>query len=86
MAIVPLFYVSYVRYRMGRNYWRRFGSLADGKHVHAVDVLPHFRRLGADAVHCFMEPHDPHFSAHGHLVLADALEGELRGRGLLPAT
>jgi hypothetical protein len=83
LVIVPLFYVSYVRYRMAQNYMTRFSSLADGKRVHAIDILPHFRRLGPDAVHCFMEPHDPHLSAHGHLVLAHALETELQQRGLV---
>lgn len=85
VVIAPLFYVSYVRYRMGRNYWARFRSVADDRQVHAIDVLPHFRKLGAEAVHCFMEPHDPHLSAHGHLVLADALEAELTRRKLFPA-
>jgi hypothetical protein len=84
LVIVPLFYVSYVRYRMGRAYWHRFQSLADGSGTYAIDVLPHFRKLGAEAVRCFQEPHDSHMSADGHLMLADVLEREMRRMGLLP--
>jgi hypothetical protein len=84
LVIVPLFYVSYVRYGMSRAYWQRFGSLADGRGTYAIDVLPHFRRLGPDAIRCFQEPHDAHLSADGHLVLADALAAEMRSMGLLP--
>jgi carbamoyltransferase len=83
LVIVPLFYVSYVRYGMSRAYWRRFSSLADSG-TYAIDVLPRFRRLGTDAVRCFQEPHDPHMSADGHLVLAEALESEMRRLELLP--
>lgn len=83
LVIVPLFYVSYVRYGMSRAYWHRFGSLADGRGIYAIDVLPHFRRLGPDAIRCFLEPHDAHLSADGHLVLAEALEAEMARLGLL---
>jgi hypothetical protein len=80
LIIVPLFYVSYVRYKMSRAYWERFRSLADDSGTSAVDVLPEFRKIGAEAVRCFQEPYDPHLSTYGHLVLADALEPELRRR------
>lgn len=83
LVIVPLFYVSYVRYGMSRAYWERFASLADGRGIHALDVLPDFRRLGADAARCFQEPYDAHLSANGHLVLADAIEAGLRRIGVL---
>ncbi len=85
LLIVPLVYVSYVRYGMSRSYWDRFSSLADGRGTYAIDVLPYFRRLGSDAVRCFQEPHDSHMSADGHLVLAHALETEMRSLGLLAA-
>ena len=82
LVIVPVFYDSYVRYRMARNYWDRFRSL-DGPGVHVVDLLPHFRRLGPDAVSCFQVPYDCHFSSHGHLVVADAILDELAQRQLI---
>ena len=82
LVIVPLFYDSYVRYRMARNYWERFRSL-EGPGVCVLDLLPHFHRLGRGAVKCFQVPHDCHFSSYGHLVVADALEAELRSRGLI---
>jgi hypothetical protein len=84
LILAPVVYSNYVRYRMARNYWDRFASLGDVPGVHPVDLLPHFRRLGSDAVRCFQDPHDMHFSADGHLVLADALDAELTTRGLLP--
>lgn len=84
LVIVPAFYSNYVRYRMATNFLDRFRSLEDPPHVWTIDLLPHFRALGGDAVRCFQEPFDMHFSAHGHLVIADALEAELSARGLLP--
>ena len=84
VVIAPIFYASYVRYKMARNYWDRFNSLADGKSTYAIDLLPYFRRLGAEATRCFLEPYDCHFSIHGHLVLANALETEFRRLKLLP--
>jgi SAM-dependent methyltransferase len=84
LVIVPTFYVNYVQYNMARNYWTRFGSLTASPGVHAIDILPHFKRLGSEAIRCFQEPYDMHFSAHGHLMLAEALEVELRRQGLLP--
>lgn len=83
LVIVPTFYDNYVRYRMARNYWERFSSLTSIPGVHVVDLWPHFRRLGAEAVRCFQVPHDMHFSAYGHLVVAEALQDELSRRGLL---
>jgi hypothetical protein len=85
MVIVPTFYDNYVRYRMARNYWRRFHSLEQIPGVHVIDLLPHFRKLGAEAMRCFQAPHDMHFSTYGHLVVADALELELNRLGLLRA-
>jgi len=84
VAIVPAFYSNYVRYRMATNFLDRFRSLEDPPALFMVDLLPHFRALGADAVRCFQDPFDMHFSAHGHLVIADALQSELSARGLLP--
>jgi hypothetical protein len=81
-VIVPVFYDSYVRFRMARNYWERFYSLA-GPGVHVVDLLAHFRHLGRDAVRCFQAPFDCHFSSYGHLVIADWLIEELNARGLM---
>lgn len=83
LLIVPLFYVSYVRYAMSRAYWERFGSLADDGGIFPVDVLPRFRQLGAEAARCFQEPHDSHMSADGHLVLAEEIEAVLGRLGLL---
>jgi hypothetical protein len=83
VVIVPVFYASYVQYRMAQNYWDRFNSLTSTQGIHAIDLLPHFKRLGREATACFQEPYDPHYSARGHLVVADALEQELRERGLL---
>jgi hypothetical protein len=73
-----------MRFDLGRSYWERFNSLTDGERVYAIDLLPHFRRLGPEAVRCFLEPNDPHLSDFGHIVLADAVEAELRRFGLLP--
>jgi hypothetical protein len=82
VVVAPVFYSNYVRYRMAANYWDRFASLGAIAGVHPIDLLPHFRRLGADAVRCFQDPHDMHFSVDGHLVLAEAVEAELSKRGL----
>jgi hypothetical protein len=84
LVIVPLFGVSHVRYSLGRSYWTRFDSLSDGERVHAIDVLPHFLKLGRRATDCFLEPADPHPSDLGQSVLADAIAIELRRRNLLP--
>jgi hypothetical protein len=83
VVIVPAFYSNYVRYRMATNFLDRFRSLDDPPALVTIDLLPHFRALGADAVRCFQDPFDMHFSAHGHLVIADALHSELSARGLL---
>jgi hypothetical protein len=83
LVIAPVFYESYLRFRMARNYWTRFASLADPPRVHAIDLLPAFRAQGAEASKCFQEPHDCHFSTHGHLLLAQTLAAELRRRGVL---
>ena len=82
--IVPVFYDSYIRFRMARNYLDRFRSLAS-EGVIVIDLLPHFKRLGPEAVRCFQEPFDCHFSSYGHLVVADALQAELSQRGMLAA-
>ena len=84
LVIVPVFYDSYVRFRMARNYWDRFCSLEQLPSVQAIDLLPHFRRLGTEAVRCFQHPHDCHYSTYGHLVVADALLNELVARELMP--
>jgi hypothetical protein len=52
--------------------------------VQSVDVLPYFKRLSSDAVRCFQDPFDMHFSVDGHLVLAEAIDAELSRLGLLP--
>ena len=85
MVIVPTFYDNYVRYRMSRRYWQRFHALEQIPGVHVIDLLPHFRKLGAEAVRCFQAPYDMHFSTYGHLVVADVLETELNRLGLLLA-
>jgi len=85
VVVAPVFYSNYVRYRMATNYLDRFSSLASIPGVHPIDVLPHFKKLGADALRCFQDPYDMHFSADGHLVLADAIDAELSRRGLLPS-
>jgi hypothetical protein len=51
--------------------------------IYVIDLLPHFQKLGAEAVRCFQAPHDVHFSTYGYLVIAEALEGELNRLGLL---
>lgn len=85
VVVAPVFYSNYVRYRMALNYWDRFSSLASIEGIYPVDLLPHFKALGADAIRCFQDPYDMHFSADGHLVLADAVAAELSKRGLLPS-
>jgi len=83
LAVAPVFYSSYARMNMARNYWDRYVELARAAGLHAIDLLPYFRREGvADCA--FQEPHDMHFSAYGHWVLAEALECELRRVGILP--
>lgn len=86
LVIVPTFYDNYVRYRMSRRYWQRFHALEQIPGVHVIDLLPHFRKLGAEAVRCFQSPHDMHFSTYGHLVVADVLETELSRLKLLEQT
>src|SRR5262249_18138831 len=84
VVVAPTFYSSYVRFRMARNYWERYSSLATTPGIFPIDLLPHFKRLGRDAVRCFQEPYDMHFSAYGNLVVADALQHELTRLNLLP--
>ena len=85
VVVGPTFYANYVRFRMARNYWTRFASLADIDRVYPIDLLPYFRfGSKAEAVECYQEPHDMHFSAVGHVVLADAIERELTRLQLLP--
>jgi 2-polyprenyl-3-methyl-5-hydroxy-6-metoxy-1,4-benzoquinol methylase len=83
IVIVPTFYDNYVRYRMSRQYWRRFQALEQIPGVNVIDLLPYLRKLGVEASRCFQVPHDMHFSAYGHLVVADALEVELNRLGLV---
>ncbi len=83
LVIVPTFYDSYVRYRMSRAYWDRFHSLQRIPGLHVIDLLPHFKKLGAGAIRCFQVPHDMHFSTFGHLVVADTLKEELARLRLL---
>jgi carbamoyltransferase len=83
LVIVPTFYDSYIRYRMARNYWQRFNSLSSIPGINVIDLLPYFRKLGADGARCFQVPYDMHFSAYGHLVVAEALQEELSKRSLL---
>jgi hypothetical protein len=84
IIIAPTFYDNYVRYRMSRQYLRRFQALEQIPGVHVIDLLPHFRKLGVEALRCFQVPHDMHFSTYGHLMVADALEVELNRLGLVP--
>jgi 2-polyprenyl-3-methyl-5-hydroxy-6-metoxy-1,4-benzoquinol methylase len=83
LVVVPTFYDNYVQYRMSRAYWQRFQSLERISGIYVIDLLPHLQKLGAEAVRCFQTPHDMHFSAYGHLVIADVLEMELKRLGLL---
>jgi hypothetical protein len=77
LVVAPVVYSNYVRYRMAANYRQRFAELGSLSGVHPVDLLPYFKRVGGDAVRCFQDPHDMHFSVDGHLVLAEALDAEL---------
>ena len=87
VVVVPTFYANYVRFRMARNYWDRYASLATIPGVYPIDLLPHFLDgPKGDAERCFQEPFDMHFSAYGHLVLAGVLQAELARLRLLPAT
>jgi 2-polyprenyl-3-methyl-5-hydroxy-6-metoxy-1,4-benzoquinol methylase len=86
IIIVPTFYDNYVRYRMSRRYLQRFQALDQIPGVRVIDLLPHFRKLGVDALRCFQVPYDMHFSTYGHLVVADALEIELNRLRLLGRT
>ena len=83
LVIAPVFYDSYIRYRLARNYWDRFSSLAKTPGIHAIDLLPHFRGHKANVDRCFLVD-DVHFSVHGHLILAEALQQELQSLRLLP--
>lgn len=76
--IVPAFYVSYVTFRMARNYLQRFSEFAARRpNVRIIDLLPSFRALGDQAVRAFFEPEDCHYSPLGHLTVADALASAL---------
>jgi hypothetical protein len=83
LVVVPTFYENYVRYRMSRAYWRRFASLGSIPGVQVIDLLPRMKKLGADAIRCFQAPYDVHFSAYGHLMIAEILATELSGLGLI---
>ena len=54
--------------------WQR----TDGDKGSWKKSLPYFKGLGSEAWRCFQEPYDCHFSVHGNLTLANALETELR--------
>jgi carbamoyltransferase len=55
-------------------YWERFRALADPvKRRWVVDVLPDFLGLPAASRRACLFPQDPHFSAEGHRVVAEAL-------------
>lgn len=83
LVIAPVFYDSYIRFPMARNYWDRFSSLTRREGVYAIDLLPYFKKTGDDVARCFLV-NDVHFSTHGHLILADALQDEMARLGLLP--
>jgi 2-polyprenyl-3-methyl-5-hydroxy-6-metoxy-1,4-benzoquinol methylase len=86
VVIVPTFYDNYVRYRMARHYWQRFHALqATTLGIHLIDLLPHFRKLGGEAMRCYQAPHDMHFSTYGHLFVADVLATELAKLQLFPS-
>lgn len=82
VVIAPLVDSWYMRFASGKDYWRRFSSLADER-IQVIDLLPHFLKLGRRAHECFFDS-DPHFSDLGHVVLADAIEAELRRLRFLP--
>ena len=84
LVVVPTFYDNYIRYHMACKYRNRFASLTSVTGIHVIDLLPHFRRLGREGVRCFQVPYDMHFSAYGHLILAEILDEELSRRVLLP--
>ena len=84
LVVAPTFYDNYVRYRMSRAYWKRFCGLQAIPGVYVVDLLPHLKKLGKEAIRCYQGPYDMHFSSYGHLVVADVLKSELNSRGLLP--
>jgi len=83
LVVVPVFYESYVLYHMARNYWDRFTSL-ETEGIQVIDLLPHFKEIGPQAVRAYLSPEDCHFSPYGHVVVADALQMELTRLGLLP--
>jgi hypothetical protein len=83
--LVPVFYVSYVRQNMARNYWARFQDVANQHpQVRLIDLLPAFKALGGAAESAFFEPEDCHWSPLGHVIVADVLSRELGHLGLLP--
>lgn len=82
LVVAPLVDSWYMRFASGKDYWRRFSSLADDR-IHIIDLLPHFLKLGHRAPECYFET-DSHFSDLGHVVLADAVEAELRRLHFLP--
>lgn len=86
VIVAPTFYANYVRLRMARHYWSRFDALRTIDGVYPVDLLPAFRFGSIDeSVSCFQEPFDMHFSALGHVILADALAAFFTQRQLWPA-
>ena len=85
LVVIPTFYANYVRLRMARSYLDRYQFLATSiPGIHVIDLLPHLKQLRADAVSCFQEPYDMHFSKYGNLTLAQILEAELSRLNLLP--
>lgn len=74
LLIAPVFYVSYVRFKMATSYLQRFAEFAATEpNVRVVDLLPAFRALGQEAERAFFEPFDCHWSPFGHVVVAQAL-------------
>ncbi len=79
LLLAPVFYVSYVRQHMARNYWQRFSELANERPgIVLIDLQPKFASLGSEAEKAFFEPYDCHFSPTGHLLLADVFQAELK--------
>ncbi len=84
LLIAPVFYVSYLRQRMARNYWQRFSELqTECPRLRLIDLLPKLASMGQEAERAFFEPHDCHYSPVGHLLLADVVQIEIKQLGLI---
>jgi hypothetical protein len=85
LLLVPTVYSNYIRYHMARNYWNRFSEMTSIPGIHAIDLLPYLTANGRDAgLRCYQDPFDMHFSKYGHLIIAGALEAQLKQLRLLP--